>query len=87
LPRGGYNDCYGWQVFGMNWIERAGVSGTDCEPLATSNIPSMHLLNRHPGRQEFGMRVARHARDVRTCHIENERVRLDVPVFPRFEDF
>jgi len=72
LPGGGYGNCYGWQVFGMNWIERAGVSGTNYEPLATSNSLWMHLLNAHPGRLEYGMRVARHARDVRTYHIEGQ---------------
>ncbi|HET6429112.1 MAG TPA: hypothetical protein VFJ30_11915, partial [Phycisphaerae bacterium] len=69
---GDYNDCYGWQVFGLNWIERAGVSGTNYEPLATSNNLWMHLLNGHPGRLEYGMRVSRHARDVRTYHIEGQ---------------
>jgi len=72
MPGGGYNNCFGWQVFGMNWIERAGVSGTNYEPLASSNSLWMHLLNRHPGRLEYGMRVARHARDVRTYHIEGQ---------------
>ncbi|HUU23507.1 MAG TPA: hypothetical protein VM389_13325, partial [Phycisphaerae bacterium] len=69
-PGGGYRDCYGWQVFGLNWIERAGVSGTNYEPLATSNHLWMHLLNANPDRLESGMRIARHARDVRAYHIE-----------------
>ena len=67
-----FNNAYGWQVFGSNWLERAGVSGTNYEPLATSNNLWMHLLNGHPGRLEYGMRVARHARDVRTYHIEGQ---------------
>jgi len=71
-PGGDYNNCYGWQVFGMNWIERAGVSGTNYEPLASSNHLWMHLLNAHPGRLESGMRIARHYRDVRTYHIEGQ---------------
>jgi hypothetical protein len=32
----------------------------------------MHLLNARPDRLEYGMRVARHARDVRTYHIEGQ---------------
>ncbi|KKL86874.1 hypothetical protein LCGC14_1940360, partial [marine sediment metagenome] len=67
-----FSNAYGWQVFGSNWLERAGVSGTNYEPLATSNNLWMHLLNGHPGRLEYGMRVSRHARDVRTYHIEGQ---------------
>ena len=72
LPDANYGNGYGWQVFGMNWIERAGVSGTNYEPIGTSNSLWMHLLNAHPGRLEYGMRLARHARDVRTYHIEGQ---------------
>ena len=71
-PDAKYGNGYGWQVFGMNWIERAGVSGTNYEPIGTSNSLWMHLLNAHPGRLEYGMRLARHARDVRTYHIEGQ---------------
>ena len=67
-----FNDSYGWQVFGSNWLERAGVSGTNYEPLATSNNLWMHLLNGHEGRLEYGLRISRHARDVRTYHIEGQ---------------
>ena len=67
-----YGNGYGWQIFGINWMERAGVSGTNYEPLASSNSLWMHLLNAHPGRLEYGLRVSRHFRDVRTYHIEGQ---------------
>ena len=67
-----YGNGFGWQVFGSTWEERAGISGTNYEPMATSNSLWMHLLNGHPGRLEWGMRVARQFRDVRAYHIEGQ---------------
>ncbi|MHC4718264.1 MAG: hypothetical protein ACYS5V_14925, partial [Planctomycetota bacterium] len=63
---------FGWQVFGMQWFSLAGHSPWNYEPMAASNSLWMHLFTANPDRLEWGMRVARHFRDVRACHIEGQ---------------
>ena len=65
-----YGNGYGWQVFGMTWTERAGVSGTNYEPLGSSHHLWSALLSGRDDHLLWGMRVSRHFRDVRTYHVE-----------------
>ena len=68
----GYGNGYGWQVFGMQWFALGGHTPWNYEPLAASGSLWMHLLSRDPGRLEWGLRVARHARDVRSYLIDGQ---------------
>jgi len=63
---------FGWQVFGMRWFEMAGHSPWNYEPLGSSGSLWTHLLNAKDDRLEWGMRVARHARDVRAYYIDGQ---------------
>ena len=68
----GQGNEYGWQVFGTTWLERAGASGTNYEPIISSNSLWMHLLTARDERLEHGLRVSRHHRDVRTYYIDGQ---------------
>ncbi|KKL50424.1 hypothetical protein LCGC14_2305630, partial [marine sediment metagenome] len=70
VARRKYGNGYGWQVFGMTWTERAGVSGTNYEPLGSSHNLWSHLLSGRDDFLKWGMRVSRHFRDVRAYHVE-----------------
>jgi len=61
---------YGWQVFGMQWFSLGGHTPWNYEPIAASGSLWMHLLTKDPGRLEWGLRVARHERDVRSYLID-----------------
>ena len=63
-------DGNGWQVFGMTWTERAGVSGTNYEPLGSSSSLWSHLVSGRDDFLQWGIRLSRHYRDVRTYHVE-----------------